>query len=141
MKVAINIEFTAEELVKHGEDLARRISVNFLSDAVKAGGRFKIDPSVKAALAHAVESAFGPKPPAGVAETIPPHAPPPQGSFEPRTSCERVEGHACPQGLDEGWICCECSVYNALSRETCRNCKHARCDVVVPPAPADPSAH
>lgn len=139
MRVAVNIEFTDEELKKHAEDVGRRWAVNTINDVFKAAQRFKFDPSIVAALKDAAANAFG-----GAKESDPgPRATTRiDAEFEPPTKCERVHASA---DVEEGWACHRCGVYNALHRAACRNCAHDRCDVVVPPpttsVPSDPSAH
>jgi hypothetical protein len=141
MKVAVNIEFTDDELKKHAEDVGRRWALNTINDVFKAAQRFKFDPNVIAALRDAAANAFGgsknqndpgPRATAGI-----------DAEFEPPTRCAQVHANA---DFDEGWACHHCGTYNALQRAACRNCAHERCDIVVPPPPVssaagDPSAH
>ena len=136
MRVAVNIEFTGEEIVKHAEDLARRVGVNFFLDAYKIGRR--IDPTVVSALGRAFVE--------GVAragkDQAPPESPPSAPvavGVRPLDRCARVGEHPeCV--LDEGWECCRCHTYNGESRTACRTCKHERCDFIVTPPPQDPES-
>ena len=124
MKATINVEFTDEELVKYAEDVARRVTLNAIHDVVQHIPALKLNPDLAATLAQvvaaALASAFGKKdaPPETTA-----------GQYSSRTVCERIEASA---HLEEGWVCCGCSVYNVGSRPACRNCGHVRCDIVPP---------
>lgn len=131
MKVAISIEFTDDEIVKHAEDLGKRLTLNAIHEGIRHLGALKINPDVATTAAQAIASAFMPKtapPPAAETETPPPPSP----SLE---KCLRIEPST---SIEEGWGCCRCLAYNGVQRSACRICGHERCDVIVPPAAPDP---
>ena len=141
MKVAINVEFTDDELRKYAEDVGRRWTMCFFQEAFKTGQRLKLNPNALSAIGLALASALSasgvkthsaPRPdPGPTADTPIPYAPTP-------SRCERVE--VSPFN-EEGWMCHPCGFYNGVQRAVCRHCDHERCDIVVPPPPHqdDPS--
>ncbi len=137
MKATINVEFTDEELEKYAVRAARRAGLNFIHDSIAHLGALKIPP---------IPPGFGDMIMQALMSTLAPKEKVPSGridaEFEPRTKCELFVGNS---DIDEGWICHICNGYNGVQRLECRNCKHKRCDGVVPPppqtTPADPSAH
>jgi len=36
------------------------------------------------------------------------------------------------ENIMPGWGCCSCRTYNGLQRTHCRECNHARCELVTP---------
>jgi len=113
VKVAINIEFTDEELVKHAEDVGRRVGLNLIRDAIRHLGVLKINPDLAASVAGAVAGvaakARGAQPPAS---DLPSEPPPPSS-----TSLEKCVGMPSTEDMDEGRLRC-----------------HERCDVAPPSA-------
>lgn len=83
MKVAINIEFTTEELLKHGQDLGRRIVLTGIHDLIR---HINIDPATAATLmtaaANFASSSRQPpmQPDADFEGAPPPGEPPPNGA-------------------------------------------------------------
>ena len=136
MKATINVEFTDDELRKYGEDVARRVGLNFIRDTVKAVQKVKFSPGLGTVLEQVLSGAISSKLPADPGPTAsPPDVP--HASNEKFERCQRVE--ESPYN-EESWICCECVAMNWASRNACRICGHKRCDVVVPPPPmSDPN--
>ncbi len=132
MRVAINLEFTDEELRKYVSDVGRRVALDAIRDGVKLLGALKIDPSLSSMLAEAAAHAFlkpEPQPKIDAEFTEPPQTR--QASNGP---CVRMDAN---DHLDEGWLCHVCATYNGMQRMGCRNCAHERCDIIVTPPPSD----
>jgi hypothetical protein len=110
VKATINIEFTDDELRKYGADVGRRVGLDLLKDLFKSGRRLGKNPGVTAAIRDALTNILSPSD----AEYV---------QHAPRTECEPIEG----PGLEPGWVCCSCSVYNSLQCVQCKQCAHARC--------------
>ena len=125
MRVAINIEFTDEEIKKHAEDVARRVGVNFIHDAIKHARGFKTPPGFLESLVQAVAGARGEKPSGSTSV--------PESPLNKCAHTEQTRTH------DEFWLCCQCGTDNIPFRPTCRHCGHERCDDVGPHAPHPPS--
>lgn len=141
MRVNFNVEFTDEELRKYAADTARRVIATTLNDTVSAINKLKLGPQHSQVLASALGAVAGAIMEKSDKASSKTSRAPDIGPFAfagPGNECTRVESAPDNLGLDEGWACCRCSVYNGIQRSTCRNCKHARCDVRVPPPPAEP---
>jgi ribosomal protein L40E len=134
VKATINVEFTDDELRKYGEDVARRVGLNFIRDTVKAFSKVKVSPGLGGMLEQVLASALGSKPQADPGPTA--EAP----SSVPIERCVHIEATL---HNEESWMCCRCSAMNGVHRTMCRSCTHERCDDVVPPSPSprqsDPS--
>ena len=144
MRVAVNLEFTDEELRKYVADVGRRVVLDAIHEGIVHINALKLDPSVSNMLAHAVQRAFTkeeePKAPAAEqrpieAQVVTPDAavPPPPDKCVPMPADAR---------MDETWFCHCCGTCNGTQRVACRRCDHERCDVIITPPPAaetDPS--
>ena len=131
MRVAVNIEFTDEELRKYAEDVGRRWVVNTIHSVIQHLPALKVPPGFIEGIMQA-------------ASTVAPEAkkePPPPDPYEMRLpdKCTRIE--ASPV-FDDGWMCHKCGVTNNDHRVACRQCMHERCDMVMtpPPNPSGPEA-
>lgn len=55
MRVSINVEFTSEELIKHGEEFARRYTIGMIRDI---GEHLAVNPSTVATLGQLLYETF-----------------------------------------------------------------------------------
>lgn len=144
MRATINVEFTDDELRKYAEDVGRRWAMNFFQEMFKTGKRLKIPPgfvqelvgAFKTGAAEVSKPQDNPGPTAGVS---PPPTHEASSLHDAHVSLyERCIRVAAATDTDEGWHCCYCGSVNGVHRMACRFCRHARCDIVVPPPPSPP---
>jgi hypothetical protein len=157
MQVAINVEFTDEELRKYAEDVGRRwvhVLLSHLKDpdlSRFAQQAFAMGMNIAAAQEHKKRGAAPSPPPFGFHQapfpfdfdfpgSVPRYPPPPSGAIkDPPPSilekCFRIEKSA---QYEEGWCCHKCGYANVEQRAVCRNCAHERCDDVVGDIPPGP---
>lgn len=146
MRVAVNLEFTDDELRKFAEDVGRRWTLGFIHESLRHINELKLDPSLSKSLQQACAM--------GLAAAMNRTEPPPDvgpiaadATFEPDpppTKCVAIYADGRSE-FDDGWICHRCRAYNGLRRDVCRTCSHDRCDVIVTPPPGegdnDPNVH
>jgi hypothetical protein len=63
MKFSVNVEFTDDELLKHAEDIGRRMTLNLVHQIMGHVRGFKIDPGVVDAVSQAIAAGMGVKVP------------------------------------------------------------------------------
>lgn len=91
MKATVTLEFTDEELLRHGEDLARRVVVNGIHDLIRLGA--VLSPALVQGLASVIaqaqarassaQPASGPIPPEGTPDFDSADEPPPAPDVPP----------------------------------------------------------
>ncbi len=112
MKVSINVEFTDDELVKHAENVGRRIVLSAIHDVIKHLPALKeIPPGVVSGFVQGAMDALHPR------------------------KAEEPQGRIDATFGDETPLPSRCERIASVQRSLCRNCDHERCDVVIPPAP------
>lgn len=119
MRVAVNLEFTDEELRKYAEDVGRRWILNFIHEGVAHLSGIKFHPSWAAAVQHALATLLGPLPTAATAS--------PTANAEPAHPFDRCVWLSPGDVSDEGWVCHECDTLNGAHRAICRGCDHLGC--------------
>jgi hypothetical protein len=159
MKVAVNCEFTSEELEK--------LLVNSMLKALTRVGMM-IEPSTIMTLLQTLGASMagspgGPAMPFGSPGCPraggPFGGPSPFGGFggpssSPFQGGPFATGRPQPEKngaahvehcfaieetrhMERGWGCCKCATYNGADREVCRHCDHRRCHAnATPPSPA-----
>jgi hypothetical protein len=147
MKASVSVEFTDDELRKHAEAVFMGLLLRFVRESTARFGPGLIYTMFQQAFEMGVHDGQTQRPTAPrngpvagggpAARTGPFHVrrdvgPAEGASGAPMTVCLRIEEGA---HIEEGWCCHLCGGYNGVQRQACRNCKHERCDVIIPPAP------
>ena len=138
MRVAINLEFTDDELRNYAGDVGRRWIAHAIDEGIKGGKRLKINPDLMGQIVQALALTISSKLPSVPSPTA---GTPEESDVREYGPVKRDRCDPVSRGphLDDGWICHKCTTYNGNQRATCRHCDHERCDVIVTPPPIDPS--
>jgi ribosomal protein L40E len=121
MRVAINVEFSEQELERFVERWTNKLIVDALSQVARG-----VSPSVIGAVQNAVmQAVIGQTAPSRGKASTPAEAPPVCDDCEQelRTHCVPIEA----PNVAPGWVCHQCRTYNGLQRMQCKSCGHKRC--------------